>query len=392
MEEESTEIKMADAVITNEMMAKMRRIIGTKLRIGHSVNNEEATRIAIRKFADGIGDPNPLWSDEEYAKKTKYGLIVAPPSWVFAVFSGLQFGWAGLGGFHSETDAEFYRPILRNDRISPECIYRGFEGPKPSSFAERIIIDRKENTYTNQNNELVARVKWSSIRVERAKAKRKGKYSNIQLPHPWTDEELKKIEEEVLAEEVRGTNVRYWEDTGVGEELKPVVKGPFGLTDMVAYCVGAQPVRLAAHGAQLRYYQEHPAFSFRDPETCALEPIYAVHYNKAAANAAGLPYQYNAGVQTQSWLIGLLTNWMGDEGWLKKNYAEYRNFVYFSDAVWFKGKVVKKYIDENGEYCVDIETHGINQREEDVAPGNSTVILPSREISEDKWPVARRLK
>jgi acyl dehydratase len=117
-----------------------------------------------------------------------------------------------------------------------------------------------------------------------------------------------------------------------------------------------------------------------------------VHYNRQAAKAAGLPYPYNAGVQTQSWLINLFTNWMGDEGWLKRNYAEYRRFVYFSDAVWMKGKIVKKYIDENGEHCVDIETHGINQRGEDVAPGNSTVLLPSRQMKEKDWPVARRLK
>ena len=204
MKDEPAQIKMAEAVITEEMMAKMRAEIGKKLRIDHSINNEEATRIAIRKFADGIGDPNPLWRDQEYARKTRYGTIVAPPSWIFSVFSGLQFGWAGLGGFHSETDAEFYKPVLLNDRVYPECTYLGFEGPKPSSFAEKIIIDRKENTYTNQDKELIARVKWSSIRMERAKARQKGKYSSIQLPHPWTEQQLKEIEEEVLAEETRG--------------------------------------------------------------------------------------------------------------------------------------------------------------------------------------------
>jgi acyl dehydratase len=93
MEDESKEIKMADAVITDEMIAKMRQLTGKKLRIENSINNEEATRIAIRKFADGIGDSNPLWNDEEYAQKTRYGSIVAPPSWIYSVFSGLQFGW-----------------------------------------------------------------------------------------------------------------------------------------------------------------------------------------------------------------------------------------------------------------------------------------------------------
>jgi hypothetical protein len=81
---------------------------------------------------------------------------------------------------------------------------------------------------------------------------------------------------------------------------------------------------------------------------------------------------------------------MGDEGWLKKNYAEYRRFVYHSDAVWFRGKVTRKYIDEDGEHCVDIETSGVNQRGENTCPGYSTVVLPSREKGD--WPVEKRLR
>jgi len=382
---------LGEGRITEEGLAKLRDLIGTKLRIPN-IFNQYVSREAIRNYVNGIGDVNPLYRDEEYAGKTRYGTLIAPPNWLYSVFpTYVPVGLPGVHAFHSGNDWEFYKPIFYGDTINPECIFQGYK-EKQSKFAGKIVIAYMDALHYNQKGELVAKAREWSVRAERGASRKTGKYHGLQLPHPWTEAELKKIDEEILAEEVRGAEVRYWEDTVVGEELKPVVKGPFGLTDMVAYCVGAQPVRLAAHGAQLRYYREHPAFSFRDPETCALEPIYAVHYNKAAANGAGLPYQYNAGVQTQSWLIGLMTNWMGDEGWLKRNYAEYRNFVYFSDAVWFKGKVVKKYIDENGEYCVDIETHGINQREEDVAPGSSTVILPSREISEDKWPVARRLK
>ena len=74
---------------------------------------------------------------------------------------------------------------------------------------------------------------------------------------------------------------------------------------------------------------------------------------------------------------------------MKKNYAEYRKFVYFSDVVWFKGKVTKKYVDEDGENCVDIETSAYNQRGENTAPGHSTVVLPSK--ANATWPVAQRL-
>jgi len=39
-----------------------------------------------------------------------------------------------------------------------------------------------------------------------------------------------------------------------------------------------------------------------------------------------------------------------------------------ADVLWIKGKVIKKYIDKNGEYCVDIETTAMNQRGEDMIP------------------------
>jgi acyl dehydratase len=385
------EAKMESAVITDELIEEMRGKIGLKLRIEHSINNEEATRLAIKKFADGVGDPNPLWSDAQYAAKTRYGSIVAPPSWVIAVFAGLQFGWRGLGGFHNATDAEYYRPIRLNDKITPQCVYTGFEGPKPSEFAEKMLIDWYENKYFNQRNELVARIKWSVIRTERAKAREKGKYSKIQLPHPWTEKELKRVEEEVLSQEIRGATKRYWEDVAVGDELKPVVKGPIGLTDEVAFIAGGgAPIpRLSAHVAALLQYRKHSAWTFRDPNTYALEPIFAVHYNKEAARAMGLPMAYDVGFQRQCWQIHLLTNWMGDDGWLKKTYAEYRRFVFLSDVVWVKGKVSKKYVDADGEPCVDIETDAVNQRGEEVMPGRATIALPSR--NKDTSPMDSRL-
>lgn len=371
--------RMVEGVFSDELIAEMASKKGMRLRVEDALFNEEATRGAIRRFADGIGDPNPLWRNEEYAKKTPYGTIVAPPSWVFSVLAGLQFGWRGLAGFHSGSDMEFYRPILMNDVIRPEETFVDFDGPKPSKFADRMVIDYFEDKYFNQRNELVSKVIRWVIRVERKSARETGKYHRIELPHPWTEEELKKAEDEALQAEIRGNMLRYWEDTQVGEELKPIVKGPLGMTDMVAFILsGASPVKLAAHEVSLAEYRKKPAWAFRDPGTWALEPIFAVHYSKAGANAMGLPFPYNVGTQSHCWQIQLLTHWMGDDGWLKRSRAEYREFVYFSDVLWIKGKVVKKYIDETGNACVDVETHATNQRGEDVMPGEATVVLPSK--------------
>ena len=45
----------------------------------------EVEKGAIRKFAQAVGDPNPLWQDEEYAKKGPYGRIVAPPTFLVSM-------------------------------------------------------------------------------------------------------------------------------------------------------------------------------------------------------------------------------------------------------------------------------------------------------------------
>lgn len=387
------EAKMAEGVFTDELVEEMKNKKGLKLDVEPHVFNEEVTRGAVRRFVDGIGDPNPLFRDEGYGKKTTYGCIVAPPSWVFSVLAGIQFGWRGLAGFHSGSDMEFYLPILLNDKIRPEETFLDFEGPKKSTFAEKMVIDYFEDKYFNQDNTLATKIIRWIIRTERKRAREKGKYKDIQLPHPWTEDELKKIEEMSLSSEIRGDNPRFWEDVEVGEELKPVVKGPLGMTDNIAFIIaGGAPVKLEAHEVALKKYKKHPAWCFRDPNSNALEPIFSVHYNQQAAMAMGLPYPYDVGTQRHSWQIQLVTHWIGDEGWLKRSRAEYKRFVYLSDVVWLTGRVSKKYMDENKEYCVDIDTHAFNQRQEDTMPGMATVILPSKNIPKEEWPVERRLK
>ena len=121
---------------------------------------------------------------------------------------------SGVHGFHSGDDWEFYKPVLIGDRIKPEQIFADVK-EKVSEFAGRTIIEYHDKLYYNKKDELVAKAKGWIIRAERRAAKKRGKYLKIELPHPWTNEELKKIEDEVLAEEVRGSKVRYWEDVQI---------------------------------------------------------------------------------------------------------------------------------------------------------------------------------
>lgn len=384
--------EVAEGVIDNKALTDWEQRLGLELRVSN-VFNRNASYEAIRNFANGIGDANPLYVNEGCAAKSRYGALVASPGWTASVFPHwvLQ-GLPGVHADHSASDWTFLRPVYVNDKITPKCYFVGLD-VKTSRFAGKTVFEYQRFEYWNQSKELVSwghnlLVRYERQRAREESAKGQGKYDHIQLPHPWTEEELEKVDRDVLAEEIRGSQQRMWEDVEVGQELTPVVKGPYGMTDIVAYCAGASPVQLGAHGVQLRLYKKHPAWGFRDPVSHAWEPVYGVHYLHSAARGVGARYAYDVGIQRHCWLVNLLTNWMGDDAWLKRCYAEYRQFVYHSDVVWLRGKVTRKYVDENGEHCVDIETRGVNQRGDDTMPGESTVILPSKETGS---PVDKRL-
>jgi hypothetical protein len=58
-------------------------------------------------------------------------------------------------------------------------------------------------------------------------------------------------------------------------------------------------------------------------------------------------------------------------------------------VVWLKGTITDKYIDEDNECCVKVESTTTNQRGEEVMPGYTIVALPSKKHSYE--PLKRRL-
>lgn len=377
-----------DGLITDEALEAYASRVGSELRIPN-VFNEHASGEAIRKFVDGTGDLNPLYRDPAYAGASPYGRLTAPPSWVMSVFpSWVLQGLPGVHVLHTSTDWEFLLPVAEGDRITPRSAFKSFR-PMASGLGERTVLEIQEARYENQRGELVARAKVTGIRAEREAMRDAGAAITREIPHPWRDDELDSIERDIVAYERRGDAPRYFEDVRPGDEITPLVKGPLGLTDIIAYCIGAAPVKIAANEAALAQYRRHPAWAFRDPDTGANEPIFGVHYNRHAAGAAGFPYPYDVGSQRHAWLIQALTDWMGDAGWLKRSYAKYSGMVFLGDAVWITGKVTKTYIDEDGECCADVATAARNQRGDNVMPGNATIVLPSRERGSS--PVSRRM-
>jgi len=165
----------------------------------------------------------------------------------------------------------------------------------------------------------------------------------------------------------------------LGDELKPVVKGPLSLSDMVAWAIGTGWHRIElAHGLKLLHLRANPGLSYIDPDTGVPEPIANSHFLVPAARILmGSSLPLDLGFQRVSWLGHVVTNWMSDYGFLKKLEARLKSFVRFGDTTWCKGKVIKKNVEEK-EYLVECEIWGENQRGEITTTGKAVIVLPSR--------------
>src|SRR5579885_3604209 len=66
-------------------------LITDELRAQIGVEGEtfvgEITQLDIQRYALSVGDMNPLYFDEAYAKQTPYGGIIAPPNYLTAVIT-----------------------------------------------------------------------------------------------------------------------------------------------------------------------------------------------------------------------------------------------------------------------------------------------------------------
>jgi len=102
-----SKIKKHFPIIEEEALESLRQRIGVKITKTVEPWVEEANQDAIRHYAYGIGDDNPLWIDLEYARKARYGTIIAPPCFLYAtnrVISGYVGGLPGIHAMFAGTD------------------------------------------------------------------------------------------------------------------------------------------------------------------------------------------------------------------------------------------------------------------------------------------------
>ncbi len=82
----------------------------------------EVEKGAIRRFAEALGDPNPIYQDEAAARAAGHPGLVAPPAFPVALTANERFRHSlDLGTrsvLHREQAFEYARPIVAGDRIT----------------------------------------------------------------------------------------------------------------------------------------------------------------------------------------------------------------------------------------------------------------------------------
>jgi acyl dehydratase len=378
-----------------KMLANWRAIQEAEARwIGDEITPENpapvlhriASKDLVLNNAIGIGDRNPLWRDENYAKHTRWGGIIAPPLFPYVIYySGPMTGFnipaslgsKGRGPFGPKW--EFFKPIHVGDSFRVRGGKSFIEDKtSPDGTGPRTFLISNGKEFINQNNELVCINFFRELIVILPPGEKEPEHHEKQPEYVYSKEELSFIDQIYAEEEIRGANPRYWEDVNEGDDLKPTVTGPVTIWDQVVEIAGRGV--LVSNVNEMR--RKTPQSVMVDPATGVFHNRAELHISERISQLRGHP-QVNIGRDfTEESLCRLVTNWMGDDAFLTMFDSTQGVMIPMGDTFFCKGKVSGKRI-ENGAHLIDLELHAETIRGITAISGTATVRLLSR-IQSDK--------
>lgn len=155
----------------------------------------------IRRWAQGMQNPNPLHYDEHFAHDSVFGEIVAPQSFTVCCDTGHGVPPASQGalpGSHLLFGGDewfFFGPRIRpGDYIRCDRMNLDYRVAN-TKFAGPTLFQRGDTTYINQRGEVVARQRSTAIRYLVENARRLDSMKAQEEEPEWTDEQLEQIEQ-----------------------------------------------------------------------------------------------------------------------------------------------------------------------------------------------------
>ena len=377
-----------------------REVDGFRTRIGidfqtplFDIHWEQATHDAIRRYAFAVGDDNPLWWDRDYAARSRWGGIVAIPSFLVAAGRTLpefepsaeeaargKNALAGLNSMHCGDNARWFQPVREGDYL---FVRRFFIGCELKGGADRgwAAISTFRHVYWNHRDEVVCI--WDIDQIHPYNRPSAGSDEPTARSSDYLDE----IDQAYDAEELRGSTPRFVETVSVGDAIPKRTKGPLATSDVVAMAVGLSRHDLAPNRLGRKKRRAGEDAYYRNGSG-AWDSYMACHWDQNVSSAFGMEKPFDWGMMRTTHMIHAVTDWMGDDALLVSYNSRIRAINLMGNVTTVTGRVTGMTGDGDSAPGVVCEMTCTNEEGVVTATATMNVCLPSKTSGLPRYPRA----
>jgi acyl dehydratase len=357
----------------------------------------------IRRWVMAMDYANPIHWDEEFARSSPFGGIVAPQSFAVAMDYGHGCHPACVGnipGSHLIFGGEewwFYGNLIRpGDKLFQSRRFDGYD-VKDTSFAGPTVFTRGDTEHRNQNGVLVARERATAIRYLREEANKRAVYGKEKAsPKRWDKQELAeihKLRHQWLLSNREGNSPK-WAEVKVGDKLPRRVIGPHSIATFVTeYRAYRQNIwgtwrwnvpagsydpakEDAGFAADMTYDHDARKVDPRMGDGLYYGPS-SGHVNLEKAANIGMGGMYGYGASMNAWHVDYVAYWAGHKGFIWHSATQFRSPAFEGDVTFIDGEVVDK--TERSPYgcpVVQVQVKMSTQNGDAILKGTAEVQLP----------------
>ena len=323
----------------------------------------------IRRWVMALDYANPIHWNEELARNSRFGGLVAPQSIAVALDCGHGVQPACVGripGSHLIFGGEewwFYGYRLRpGDRLFQERRFHDYKVTE-TKFAGPTMFARGDTLHRNQNGTIVAKERSTAIRYLAVEAEKRKMYEKQLPPIPrWTRaqlDEIGKVRHDWILSNREGISPRVGELT-VGDRLPRRVLGPHSIMSFTTEYRAFIDNVWGSYGWVAPPAVKDPwihqdagwieGFGI-DDEGAQIDPrkrdgLYLGpsrgHVDSEKAGEIGMARAYGYGATMGAWVTDYLAYWAGHDGFVRHTKASFRGPAFEGDVTYFQGEVIAK--------------------------------------------------
>lgn len=357
----------------------------------------------IRRWVQAMDYPNPVHWNEEFARSSRFGGIVAPQSFAVAMDYGHGCHPTCVGkipGSHLIFGGEewwFYgTPIRPGDKLVQSRRFDGYSVSE-TKFAGPTVFARGDTVHRNQHGALVAKERSTAIRYLVEEARKRGMYDKERrAPKKWTAAELEEIQRIRMAWILSNREGRspHYEAVKVGDRLPRRVIGPHSL---VTFALERRAHRENVWGTwrwnvpegvhdpatEDAGFTENMSYDF---EARKIDPrmgdglFYGPssgHINADKGEAIGMGGAYGYGASMSAWFHDYVAYWAGHNGHIWHSKSQFRSPAFEGDVTYIDGEVIEKTdVSPYGTPVVVVKVRQSTQSGEVILTATAEVELP----------------